>query len=310
MAALRLKTRALFGLAGAILSGCATPSRGEFTSRWTAADEVAHVALPSGFTLRYVQRGEGPVIVLMHTLRTQLDYFEAVVPALATNHRVIAVDLPGHGQSTILEADYAEPLFRKVMSEFIVALDLHQVTLVGESIGGVLALSVTGEVPERIARVVSLNPYDYGEKFGGGIRRGSASWIIGVFGAVGGLETRGLLRRVLQSGFHDRAKLSDEALDEIYRTGLREGYRTMEYSLFDHWQSWVDAKAVYSRVTAPVTLVYSRYDWSNAEDRAATRLLLPAARVVVIDDAGHFVSLEQPDAVAREILESMELATR
>jgi pimeloyl-ACP methyl ester carboxylesterase len=243
----------------------------------------------------------------MHTLRTQLDYFEAVVPALAAHHRVIAVDLPGHGQSSILEADYAEPLFRKAMSELIVALDLHEVTLVGESIGGVLALSVAGEVPERIARVVAINPYDYGEKFGGGIRRGSASWIIGVFGAVGGLETRGLLRRVLQSGFHDRAKLSSEALDEIYRTGLREGYRSMEYSLFAHWQSWVDAKALYSRVAAPVTLVYSRYDWSNAEDRAATRLMIPAARLVVIDDAGHFASLEQPEAVAREILESIAI---
>jgi pimeloyl-ACP methyl ester carboxylesterase len=159
------------------------------------------------------------------------------------------------------------------MSEFIVALDLREVTLVGESIGGVLALSVSGEVPKRIARVVALNPYDYGEKFGGGIRRGSASWIIGVFGAIGGLETRGLLRRVLESGFHDRAKLSDEALDEIYRT-----------------------------------LVYSQYDWSNAEDRAATRLMIPAARVVIIDDAGHFASLEQPDAVARAILEGTAAA--
>jgi pimeloyl-ACP methyl ester carboxylesterase len=273
MRSTRIETAPGSGWKHAILSGCATASHGEFTGRWAAANEIAQVALPSGFTLRYVQRGEGPVIVLMHTLRTQLDYFEAVIPALAADHRVIAVDLPGHGQSSILEADYAEPLFRKVMSEFIVALDLREVTLVGESIGGVLALSVTGEVPKRIARVVALNPYDYGEKFGGGIRRGSASWIIGVFGAIGGLETRGLLRRVLESGFHDRAKLSDEALDEIYRT-----------------------------------LVYSQYDWSNAEDRAATRLMIPAARVVIIDDAGHFASLEQPDAVARAILEGTAAA--
>jgi pimeloyl-ACP methyl ester carboxylesterase len=273
MRSTRIETAPGSGWKHAILSGCATASHGEFTGRWAAANEIAQVALPSGFTLRYVQRGEGPVIVLMHTLRTQLDYFEAVIPALAADHRVIAVDLPGHGQSSILEADYAEPLFRKVISEFIVALDLREVTLVGESIGGVLALSVTGEVPKRIARVVALNPYDYGEKFGGGIRRGSASRIIGVFGAVGGLETRGLLRRVLESGFHDRAKLSDEALDEIYRT-----------------------------------LVYSQYDWSNAEDRTATRLMIPAARVVIIDDAGHFASLEQPDAVARAILEGTAAA--
>jgi pimeloyl-ACP methyl ester carboxylesterase len=53
--------------------------------------------------------------------------------------------------------------------------------LVGESIGGVLALTVSPELPGRVARVYSLNPYDYGESFGRGMRRSRFGFIVALF---------------------------------------------------------------------------------------------------------------------------------
>jgi pimeloyl-ACP methyl ester carboxylesterase len=283
------------------LTGCATASTGEYTRRWTRPDEVSAVALPDGFTLRTVTRGDGPPLVLMHTIRTQLDYFEALVPSLAVHYRVYVVDLPGHGQSTILPREYTEPLMREAISELLVKLDLHEVTLVGESIGGVLALTVSAEHSDRVSRVVSINPYDYGDDFGGGIRNGGASWIIWLFHLFGGVETEDLLAAVLKSGFHNPSLLSEQVIKEYYRTGLRSGYRRMEYSLFDNWRSWVDARNVYSKITVPVTLVYGDDDWSTPADRESTRSLLRTANVVSIVRAGHFASLEQPDAIAQAI---------
>ena len=70
---------------------------------------------------------------------------------------------------------------------------LHDVTLVGESIGGVLALTVAAQLLDRISRVGSVNPHDYGQKFGGRIRNGSASWILGLFHDFGAVETECLL---------------------------------------------------------------------------------------------------------------------
>jgi pimeloyl-ACP methyl ester carboxylesterase len=82
------------------------------------------------------------------------------------------------------------------VSEFVTKLDLRDVTLVGESIGGVLALTVAVDQPDRVRRVVSLNPYDYGESFGGGIRRSSHT-----------LEPRFVTAAVLRGGFHDAARM-------------------------------------------------------------------------------------------------------
>src|SRR2546423_14280002 len=63
---------------------------------WAPDLPVAY-ADPGGLRLRYVTAGRGPALVLLHTLRTQLDMFEKVIPALAGHFTVYAVDLPGHG---------------------------------------------------------------------------------------------------------------------------------------------------------------------------------------------------------------------
>jgi pimeloyl-ACP methyl ester carboxylesterase len=293
-------TRGLALMLG-VLGACSAASHGEYTTRWASRDSVAWLKLSSGFTLRYVSDGDGPPLVLLHTIRTQLDYFEKIVPALSAHYRVYAIDLPGHGQSSIIDAEYGEPLYRQAVTELVEKLDLRDVTVVGESIGAVLALTVAAKLPDRVARVVAINPYDYGHKFGGGIRNGSASWIIGMFRAFP-IETRAILSRVIRSGFHDGDQLDDRFLDELFATGKRARYRTMEYSLFANWRSWNDARDTYPLVKAPVTLVYGANDWSTLHDRDRTRGALGLDRVVTLPGAGHFASRERPDGVVAAIL--------
>lgn len=118
-------------------------------------------------TLRYVKIGEGPPLVLLHTLRTQLEYFRDLAPLLAKAYTVYAVDLPGFGYSSIdPSAPSDEPYFRSGVVSFLEALDLRDVTLVGESIGAVLALTAAAELPERVRAIYSLNTYDYDTRFG------------------------------------------------------------------------------------------------------------------------------------------------
>jgi pimeloyl-ACP methyl ester carboxylesterase len=290
--------------ATALISACSTTSRGEYTAGWSEGEETEVIKLSNGFSLRYLRAGRGRPLVLLHTLRTQLDYFQKLVPALESQYQVYVLDLPGHGQSTILPIEYTEELFRKSVTEFIKQLDLRDVTLVGESIGGALALTVSAELPDRVARVVALNPYDYGEDFGGGIRRSSNGWIIGLFNVFGKytIEPKFLLEAVLRGGFYDTSKLPADLLDEFYRTGLRDGYRAAEYSVFKNWQSWIDARKLYSRITTPVTLVYSRDDWSRQPERERNKQAIRNSELIVLEQAGHFSALEKPAEVADIIL--------
>ncbi|WP_082164029.1 alpha/beta fold hydrolase [Methylophilus sp. TWE2] len=285
------------------LTGCSTISHGEYTQNWTqSAPEL--LTLEGGVTVRYMRTGNGPPLVLLHTIRTQLDYFEKLVPLLSSQYEVIVLDLPGHGQSSIDDIAYTEEFFRRTTKEFITRLDLKEVTLAGESIGGVLALTVSTELPDRVTRVFSLNPYDYGEQFGGGIRRSKNGWMVGLFNIFGSytLEPRFVTAAVMHGGFYDVQKLPEDLLTEFSNTGKREGYRGAEYTVFRHWKTWIAARQLYPRVSAPVTLIYGSDDWSNPSERIRNQKEIAHANLITIEKSGHFTALESPEKVAEIIL--------
>lgn len=94
------------------------------------------------------------------------------MPRLAEHYTMYAVDLPGHGHSSIDKtAAYDEPYFSEAIIFFIEPLDLHDVTLFGESIGGVLAMTVASALPDCVGDVIASNSYDYDNRYGDGMRR-------------------------------------------------------------------------------------------------------------------------------------------
>jgi pimeloyl-ACP methyl ester carboxylesterase len=132
-----------------------------------------------GMSVRYIKTGTGPNLVLLHTLRTQLDLFEKVVPGLAKHFTVYALDYPGHGYSDIPSARYDADFFAHSAEAFLDALDLRDTTLCGVSIGGAIALILAARRNTRVARVVAINPYDYAK--GRGMTRSSLlGWMITV----------------------------------------------------------------------------------------------------------------------------------
>ena len=119
-----------------------------------------------GNRIRYIKTGSGPILVLLHTLRTQLDIFEKLVPLLEKSFTVYALDYPGHGFSDIPNTDYAPELFVQAVEGFLDTLDLTGVTLAGISIGGVIPLIIAAKKNSRVKNVVAINPYDYGQGAG------------------------------------------------------------------------------------------------------------------------------------------------
>jgi pimeloyl-ACP methyl ester carboxylesterase len=80
------------------------------TLRWARDIPVESVEV-GGNALRYIKTGRGPNLALLHTLRTQLDLFEKVVPELSKHFTVYALDYPGHGYSDIPKASYDAAFF-------------------------------------------------------------------------------------------------------------------------------------------------------------------------------------------------------
>ena len=72
---------------------------------WDPSLKPAYVTV-NGVRMRYLKTGKGPVVVLLHTLRTQLDLFHKVIPELSKDFTVYAPDYPGHGYSDLVPTDF------------------------------------------------------------------------------------------------------------------------------------------------------------------------------------------------------------
>jgi pimeloyl-ACP methyl ester carboxylesterase len=253
--------------------------------------------------LRYLTGGDGPPLVMLHTVRTQAEHFRNIIPLVQQRYTVYALDLPGMGYSEIVPgASYEEPALRAAVKRLITQLDLRDVTLLGESIGAVLALTTAADMPDRIRRVVAVNAYDYA----GGIARSSllARLIVtgviapGIGPVLAGVEPKNVMRAILQGGLADPGALKDDYLDELLRVGKRPGYPVVARAIYRNLPSLIAARDHYPNIKAPVHLVYGDKDWSRPSDRQANQRQLPGAEFTEVRNAGHFIALERPDIPA------------
>jgi pimeloyl-ACP methyl ester carboxylesterase len=276
-----------------------------YTDTWTDGHgTVQYFTRSDGSRLRYFTAGSGPALVLMHTIRTQLDYFHRVIPQLWDSFTVYAVDLPGMGWSDIVPgARYEEPELRAAVVEFVTGLDLHDVTLAGESLGGALALLASIDLKDRVGRVVAFNSYDYPS----GLERGNlfARFIISSVRApvVGPLfalmENRPIMKGVMRGGVVDSSTLPNDFIAELRRSGRRKGYSRVSRAIYRSLKGFAKARDHYRDVSVPVTLVYSEQDWSRPAEREGVAGLLAEVERITLPDTGHFSALERPNEVAR-----------
>ena len=257
--------------------------------------------------LRYVTAGQGPALVLLHTLRTQLDMFQRIVPTLAKQFRVYALDYPGHGYSDIPKADYTPELFVSSVAGFLDALEIENAVLVGESIGGSIALLLAARHHQSVRRVVAVNPYDYDR--GRGIRRSSAlaNLLFGIndvpiIGATfARLRQYPIVKRILEGGVSRRDAMPAALAHDMYNVGNRPGHYQAFMSLVRHWAGWERARSEYGSIDRPVLLMYGDHDWSRVAERDADRQAIAGAKFVTVKDAGHFLALDAPDELVRAV---------
>jgi pimeloyl-ACP methyl ester carboxylesterase len=267
---------------------------------------TSHTIAPRGGRegqLRYLKAGTGAPLVLLHTVRTQAEHFRHLIPLVADHYTVYALDLPGMGHSEIVPgASYDEPAMRAGVERLLTELDLQDVTLAGESMGAVLALTTAADLPERVRRVVAVNTYDFRD----GIARSSllarvvVSGVLapGVGPVIAGVEPRPALRKILQGGLSDKSALREDYVNELLHSGARPGYPTVARAVYQALPSLIAARPRYPEIKAPVHLVYGEKDWSRPADREANKQLLPAADFTQVPEAGHFIALERPDVLA------------
>jgi pimeloyl-ACP methyl ester carboxylesterase len=130
---------------------------------------MAEVRLPQG-TIRYREAGSGPTLVFVHGYLVDGRLWDGVVDALSDRFRCIAPNWPMGAQQVAMEpdADLTPPGVATIIESFLEALDLDDVTLVGNDSGGAMCQVLVARRPARVGRLVLTN-CDTHENFPPGI---------------------------------------------------------------------------------------------------------------------------------------------
>jgi pimeloyl-ACP methyl ester carboxylesterase len=256
---------------------------------------------------------DAPPLVLLHGWMDVGASFQFIVDSLPERWRVLAPDWRGFGRTSWPAADcYWFPDYLGDLDCLLQALlGEAPVALLGHSMGGNVAMMYAGIRPERVHRLVNLEGFGLHAAPPEEAPRRYAKWL-------DELKTR--------PGLRDYASV-DEVIVRLRRTNPR---LTLERAAFlaQHWAQrnqagrweiagdpahrlvnpvlyrWAEVQACWARITAPVLWVEGAqtdaHKWAgNAEELAKRRAVLPDLQFEVIDDAGHMIHHDQPEALAR-----------
>lgn len=137
----------------------------------------------------YAQSGKGEPLLLIHGVGMRLEAWTPQIAAFERSHRVIAVDMPGHGESARLPREATLPDFVGWFGQVLDDLDLHGVNVAGHSMGALIAGGLAAACPGRIARVALLNGvYRRSAEARAAVERRAAAMRDGRFDAEGPLH--------------------------------------------------------------------------------------------------------------------------
>ena len=270
---------------------------------------MPHVRLEGGsvdgLALHYVREGRGPAIVLIHGLGGFAESWRTTIDVLAKSADVLAVDLPGFGLSAKPPARYDLDFFTRVLHGFLDASGVSQVSLVGHSLGGAVAVTYALTHPARVDRLALVSAvvpgFDYRPSW---LYRMAA--VRGVGEAAALCARRSLYRAALARCFHaPKAREIDALVDWSYaaRTAW-DAKAAYLATVRDVRADFAGRAAGYRRVAGtlglPVLLVHGRQDPVVGADHCANVAKgFPRASVRWVDACGHFPQIEHADVVNR-----------
>lgn len=261
-----------------------------------------------GIRLHVAEAGEGPALILLHGLSATHANWEHTIPAFAGRWRVVAPDLPGHGSSGKPDAPYTIDFYAGVIRSLGRQLGLSDAVVVGNSLGGQIAIELALSYPAWTRALVLAAPAG---AFGPLSLR-ALGWALGAATRPGVLRLT--LPRTLERCFYDRAQ---PGLD-MRRRLLAERLSAPDYPHFARAVSRSLAGALHGsgqalhRLTQPTLVVWGRDDrvlpfWGSRWLMRA----VPHARFAALDRCGHLPMLEQPaefNRLTADFLRSVEAA--
>lgn len=242
-----------------------------------------------GQNIHYIEAGQGSAVILLHGLGGTKENWGANFSALASKYHVYALDQLGFGHSDKPLIDYKIATWADFLQGFMQSQNIPKATLVGNSLGGWIALDFTATHPEMVDKLVLVDAAGLAGEIPIELLNPSsvAAW-----------------RTLLESIFYDKKIVTDDVARQLFTDRLRnnDGY-TIERTLAGFARPQFEDDKLKS-IHTPTLVVWGRNDeLISVDDAQRFGSGIPGAKVVVFEQCGHVPQVEKPEEFNRALLE-------
>lgn len=255
-----------------------------------------------GHSIHYRHAGEGRPVLLLHGWPTSSFLWRNVMPGMAQSRRVLAIDLPGFGQSDKpLDVEYNVDFYTSIIDGFLreVGAD-EQIGLVVHDLGGPLGLYWASQRPGRLERLALLNTLTYPQL---SLMVWATLKALTIPGLSSAFTSQWGLRQSIKFGVSDKARIRPDTIEGVCapfrdrdsREALRRTLNAPTVHDIKVIAEWLPT------VSAPVRIIYGKQDRILPHiERTVARLQndIPHAEVTALDDCAHFLQEERPEDLA------------
>ena len=250
-----------------------------------------------GLPVRYADRGFGDsVVLLLHGFGGDLDNWMFNLDSLAEKHRVLALDLPGHGQSVKTNVDPSLSGMATFVSKFLDVLSVSSVHVVGHSMGGAIAMQLASDSPETVKSLGLICSAGLGPDINSDYLRGFVE-----------AQSQQELKLVLQQLFADESLVNLQLVNDLLNYKRIDGVEATLNALSETLISAGEQTFLTDNIVAsgiPVLVIWGKQDRiipvSHAQNYSAAGG--SCVEVEIFDSAGHMVQMEKAHDVNRSLL--------
>lgn len=257
---------------------------------------------------RYWQLGEaGKTVILLHGGGGSVEFWLYNVGALAQHHRVYAVDMVGSGRSDKPPASYSLTYQAQFIKDFMAALSIESTTLIGNSMGGGVALQFALMFPQKVEKLVLVDSLGLGKEIAIAIRLATLPFVVKLL-----RPSRSMIAPMLKQNFYDSTLIPAEWIELRYpifalpdrKQALLALART-NFGVFGvRRQVFSSIVTQLPSITAPTLIVWGKQDRILPITHAhIAAKALPNARLHIFDPCGHHPHLERPKEFNALVLE-------
>ncbi len=262
-----------------------------------------------GIRTRYWSVGHGgPTVLLLHGLAASAEVWLPNIDSLAQNYRVLIPDLPGFGRSETPPSSFSPLDYASIIDEFLTALNVHKVSIIGHSLGGGIALHYALQFPDKLGKLILVDCAGFGKEVIWSLRLMSLPWI----GEIVSYPSRKGVELFFKLAVNNPQVITKDFIDIYYELFNQPGYQTFLLKLT---RMLVDVRCAkpellvpilenLHKIKQPALVIWGEKDRVFPLKQAYYgKEELANAELCVMNRCGHIPNLENPEEFNRLVLD-------